>query len=316
MNIVPVPSLARCWDRFWFEPGFPQNLAAARVVFAATSLWVLVSRDFAGISGLPAEFWSAVPASVRWRFLDFAGHPFLERVLERTAALALVCVMVGVLPRMSCFLSGVLLYHLAPLESIVWTNSPYARGLTISVLALLTLSFSPCGDCWTLLSSNERKKAGSASDYTWPIRLIQVFFVQIYFFSGYSKIFYAGWRWAFPSNMRNWMLYFSEADQTRVFHSLGAWIAVRPVICGVIGVGTLLFELGLFTVLFSKTARRWLVPLVAVFHFGILLAMNLVFLNVPQLLIFANWDGVETWIRTRLKLIKPHPELTEPRYQA
>jgi hypothetical protein len=316
MNILSVPSLARCWDRFWFEPGSPQNLAAARIVFAATSLWVLVSRDFAGISGLPAEFWSAVPASVRWRFLDFAGHAFLERALERTAAVALVCVIVGVLPRLSCFLAGVLLYHLAPLESIVWTNSPYARGLTISVLALLTLSFSPCGDCWTLLSSNERKQADSASDYTWPIRLIQVFFVQIYFFSGYSKVFYAGWRWASPSNMRNWMLYFSEADQTRVFHSLGAWIAARPVICGIIGVGTLLFELGLFTVLFSKTARRMLIPLVAVFHFGILLAMNLVFLNVPQLLIFANWDRVETWIRTRLKLIKTHPELTGPRYQA
>jgi hypothetical protein len=316
MNIVSVPSLARCWARFWFEPGSPQNLAAARIVFAVTSLWVLVSRDFAGISGLPAEFWSEVPASVRWRFLDFAGHPFLERALERTAAVALVCVIVGVLPRLSCFLAGVLLYHLAPLESIVWTNSPYARGLTISVLALLTLSFSPCGDCWTLLSSSERKQADSASDYTWPIRLIQVFFVQIYFFSGYSKIFYAGWRWASPSNMRSWMLYFSEADQTRVFHSLGAWIAARPVICGVIGVGTLLFELGLFTVLFSKTARRLLIPLVAVFHLGILLSMNLVFLNVPQLLIFANWDRVETWIRTRLRLIKTHPELTGPRYQA
>jgi hypothetical protein len=316
MNMVSVPSLARCWDRFWFERGSPQNLAAARIVFGVTSLWVLVSRDFAGISGLPAEFWSEVPASVRWRFLDFAGHPFLERALERTAAVALVCVIVGVLPRLSCFLAGVLLYHLAPLESIVWTNSPYARGLTISVLALLTLSFSPCGDCWTLLSSRERKKADSASDYTWPIRLIQVFFVQIYFFSGYSKIFYSGWRWASPSNMRNWMLYFSEADQTRVFHSLGAWIAARPVICGVIGVGTLLFELGLFTVLFSKTARRLLIPLVAVFHLGILLSMNLVFLNVPQLLIFANWDRVETWIRTRLRLIKTHPELTGPRYQA
>lgn len=316
MTFLSVASPARCWDRFWFEPGSPQNLAAARIVFAATSLWVLVSRDFAGISGLPAEFWSEVPASVRWRFLDFAGHPFLERSLELTAAVALVCVIIGVLPRLSCFLAGVLLYHLAPLESIIWTNSPYARGLTISVLALLTLAFSPCGDCWTLLSSSELKKADSASDYTWPVRLIQVFIVQIYFFSGYSKIFYAGWRWASPSNMRNWMLYFSEADQTRVFHSLGPWIAARPMICGVIGVGTLLFELGLFTVLFSKTARLLLVPLVAVFHLGILLSMNLVFLNVPQLLVFADWDGPETWIRTRLKLIKTHLELTGPRYQA
>lgn len=315
MNHLSASRLARGWNRFWFAPGSPRNLAAARIVFGATSLWVLVSRDFAGISGLPADFWSGVSASARWRFLDFGGHPSLERLLEHSAAVALVCVIIGVLPRLSCYLAGLLLYHLAPLESIIWTNSPYARGLTISVLALLTLAFSPCGDCWTLLPSGKPKAADSAGDYTWPIRLIQVFVAQIYFFSGYSKIFYSGWRWASPSNIKNWMLYFSEADQTRVFHSLGAWIAARPVVCGVIGVGSLVFELGLFTVLFSKMAQRLLVPLVAVFHLGILLSMNLVFLNVPQLLVFADWDSLVGWIRTGLKSIKTHLELAGPRNQ-
>jgi hypothetical protein len=317
MKLLSASSLAALsWDRFWFAPGSPRNLAAARIVFAVTSLWVVASRDFAGISGLPAEFWNGVPASARWRFLDFAGHPFLERALEEAAGVALVCVILGVLPRLSCFLAGMLLYHLAPLESIIWTNSAYARGLTISVLALLTLAFSPCGDCWTLLPSKIPKQAGLTGDYTWPVRLIQVFIIQIYFFSGYSKVFYSGWRWASPSNMRNWMLYFSQADQTRVFHSLGAWIAVRPVICGIIGVGTLVFELGLFVVVFSKTARLLLVPLVAVFHLGILLSMNLVFLNVPQLLVFADWDSVIARIRTRSKSVEAHLELTGPRNQA
>jgi hypothetical protein len=303
--------LARSWERFWFAPGSARNLAAARIVFGVNSLWVLVSRDFAGISGLPAEFWNGVPVSTRWRFLDFAGHPSIERWLEHSAAVALVCVIFGVLPRLSCFLAGLLLYHLAPLESIIWTNSPYVRGLTISVLALFTLAFSRCGDCWTLLPSVKRKAADLAGDYTWPIRLIQLFIVQIYFFSGYSKVFYSGWRWASPWNMRNWMLYFSEADQTRVFHSLGAWIAVRPVVCGIIGVGTLLFELGFFTVLFSKMARRLLVPLAVAFHLGILLSMNLVFLNVPQLLVFANWDSPVGWIQNRLKPIKTQLEAAD-----
>ena len=91
----------------------------ARIVFAATSLWVLASRDFAGVSGLPAEFWRGVPVSTRWRFLDFWGHPYLERALEWSAAAALVCVIIGVLPRFSCFLAGIQLYHLAPLESLI-----------------------------------------------------------------------------------------------------------------------------------------------------------------------------------------------------
>jgi hypothetical protein len=63
------------------------------------------------------------------------------------------------------------------------------------------------------------------------------------------------------------------------------------------GVGTLVFELGLVTVLFSKTARRVLVPIVALFHLAILLSMNLTFLNVPQLLVFADWDVVAAWVK-------------------
>lgn len=306
--------VARSWQRFWFAPGSPRNLAAARIIFGSTSLWVLVSRNFPGISALPAEFWSSVPASVRWRFLDFGGHPFRELLLERIAGAALVCAIIGVLPRLSCFSAGILLYHLAPLESIIWTNSPYARGLTISVLALLTLSFSPCEGCYTLVPFHRPKPADPHGDYTWPIRLIQVFIVQIYLFSGYSKVFYAGWKWASASNLRNWLLYFNEAPQTLVFNSLGLWIAARPRLCGIIGAGTLALELGFALVLFSKVARRLLVPLVAIFHLGILLSMNLVFLNVPQLLVFADWD----WLKGRradIESLETHVELACPRHQ-
>lgn len=288
----------------------------ARIVFATTSLWVLVSRDFAGISALPSEFWSDIPASTRWRFLVFGGHPSLERGLQWIAAAALVCVLIGVLPRLFSFLAAVLLYHLAPLESIIWTNSPYARGFTISVLALLTLSFSPCDDCWTMRASSRRKASHSPEDYTWPIRLIQVFLVQVYFFSGYSKLFFAGRKWATASNLRNWLLYFNEAEQSRVFHFLGPWLASRPTICGVIGVATLALELGFVTVLFSSRARGLLVPLVAFFHLGILLSMNLVFLNVPQLLVFADWDWLGTRSRSSVDSVETHVELTRPRYEA
>jgi hypothetical protein len=299
MNVLSPSWLALSWERFWFAPGSARNVAAARINFGIYSLWVLLSRNLAEVPGLPGDFWSRVGASARWRYLDFPGHPFLEHTLVWIAALALVCVIVGVLPRFSCFLSGMLLYHLAPYESIIWIPHPYARGLTISVLALLTLAFAPCGDRWTLLRRGGGKLATSTSDYTWPIRLIQLYLAQIYFFSGYAKIVVIGWKWASASNVRNWMLYCNQADWMRVFHSFGPWIAARPWVCGAIGSGTLVFELGFITVLFSKRARWVLVPLAALFHLGILLSMNLVFLNVPQLLVFADWDRVTGWVRLR-----------------
>ncbi len=299
MNWLSPNSLAQHWNRFWYALGSSTNLAAARMVFGFTSLWVLVSRNYAGMSGLPSEFWSAVPASARWRYLDFGGHASLERGPQWAAGITLVCAIAGVLPRVSCFIAGMLLYHLAPLETIIWTPSPYARGLTISVLALLTLAVSPCGDRWALKFAQSRRQAAERGDYTWPIRLIQLFVAQIYFFSGFAKISHSGWRWASASNLRSWLLYFSEEDQVRVFHTLGPWLAERPLLCQAIGVGTLIFELGFIAVLFSKTARRLLVPLAAVFHVGILLSMNLAFLNVPQLLVFVDWDVVATWLRRK-----------------
>jgi len=250
----------------------------------------------AQVSGLPSDFWSRVEATARWRYLDFPEHFALERMLVWIAGIALVCAMLGLLSRLSCFVAGILLYHLAPLESIIWIPHPYARGLTISVLALLTLSFVPSGDCWALLPPRTRPTRMASSDYTWPVRLIQVFLVEIYLFSGYAKIAVVGWRWASPSNIRNWVLYCIEEDQIGVFHSFGAWIADRPLVCVAMGVGTLVFELGLVAVLFSKLARRVLVPLVALFHLAILLSMNLTFLNVPQLLVFADWDVVTGWV--------------------
>jgi hypothetical protein len=166
------------------------------------------------------------------------------------------------------------------------------------------------------MRSSEARQADSPSDYTWPVRLIQVFIVQVYFFSGYSKLVYSGWRWASSTNIRNWLLYFSETDETRAFHSLGMWIAARPFLCGAIGVGTLLLELGLCIVLFSKPARRLLVPLIAIFHLGILLSMNLTFLNVPQLLVFADWSHVENWVRIHLKRLIFRREFGASRQQA
>ena len=70
------------WNSFWYAPAPALNLAAARVVFAAHALWVLGSRDFGAISGVPDVFWAAVPPGTRWRYLLFPGHAPLEHALE------------------------------------------------------------------------------------------------------------------------------------------------------------------------------------------------------------------------------------------
>ena len=115
------------------HPETAADLAAARVVLALQALWILLSRDIPALSALPAEFWTDVPPSARWRYLIWEGHAGLERAVRgggdrraggRAAGRARARLLRG--------RPGLLLYHLAPLETLFFTPSPWAKGLTIA----------------------------------------------------------------------------------------------------------------------------------------------------------------------------------------
>src|SRR5947199_9393472 len=130
------------WNRFWFARGSPRNLAAARIIFAAYSLWVLLSRNLAEMSGLPSVFWSQVGASARWRYLVFPGHPGLEHVLVWITAIALPGGLVGGLRRFCCFVSGLPPDHPASLPSRICAPHTVALGCSLVLHVLLPHSCS------------------------------------------------------------------------------------------------------------------------------------------------------------------------------
>jgi hypothetical protein len=282
--------LWRWWDRFWFAPGSARNLAGARIVFGMHALWILLSRDLAALSGLPPAYWAQVPGSARLRYLLFPGHAPLEHFLQALALGALVAVVLGLAPRVSCLLAGLLLYHLAPLETIIWTPSPYERGFEVTVLALLVLAFAPCADAWSLRRPS--RPAAPSWEYHWPLVLTQIFVAQIYFFSGYSKLFRVGWSWLTAENLRSWLLVFNQQDQIAVFQSVGPWVAAHPSLCLAVALSAVALDLGFILAVFSSRLRLVLVPLAALFHLGILVSMNIAFLNAPQLLVFIDWDAL------------------------
>ena len=205
-----IGRVGQFWDQVFFAPAPALNLAAARVLFSVHALWVLLSRDLPATSSLPPEFWMDVSQTELFRFLIFPGHPQLEYGFQYLAILTLVGAAIGVMPRLCCLLSALLLYHLAPLETIFWTASPYQRGFTVDVLALFTLSLSPCGDALRIGRTTPKEPS---SVYCWPLRLAQVYLVHTYFFSGYSKLYRVGLSWLAPENLRSWFLLFSQQDQ-------------------------------------------------------------------------------------------------------
>lgn len=284
-------SAASAWSRFWYGPEPARNLAAARILLAATALWVVLSRhDLPSLLSYPPELWAGVSPERRWRFLMVFGVGF-ERALYVLLHLALLCALLGVRPRLACFVSGLLLYHFAPFETIIRTANPYLRGLTIPCLGLLILSFSRCGDAWALWPRRPDTPPPSA-DYRWPLRLVQVLFCQIYLFAGWSKLFVTGWSWASAENVRGHLLALNQALVSPPAASWGYVVARHPMACSVLAWAGLALEFAFPLVLFSATARRVLLPAAAVFHLANSVLFRIFFQNVPLLLLFVDWDGL------------------------
>lgn len=281
-------SLRAGWDAFWHAPTPARNLTAARLLLAGTGLWMVLSRfDLPGVLAFPPELWTGVGSARSARFL--LGAPVVtERVLFGLLHLALLGALVGAYPRATCFLSGLLLYHFAPFETIIRSPNPYLRGFTIPTLGLLILSFAPGVDALRWLPP--RAAPAPLVTPAWPLRLVQVLFCQIYVFAGWAKLVTSGWAWPTVENVRRYLLALNQGLSADPVSSLGYAVADRAWACALIGWGGLAFEFAFPLVLFSRVARLVLLPLAVLFHAGNALLFRIFFQNVFLLLLFVDWD--------------------------
>jgi vitamin K-dependent gamma-carboxylase-like protein len=278
---MTVADARRRFEGFWFAPELDANLVVARVLLAATALWVVLSRfDLPSVLGFPIEMWAGVPFAQRIRFAYLLPLG-LERSLYALLHILLIGAMFGIAQRATCILSGLLLIHFAPLESILWVPNPYLRGLTIPALGLMVFGF-----------------AGRRDFRRWPLLLTQFFFAQIYFFAGYAKIFTSGFGWIDAANIRRYLLLLTQFlgfDR----HSLSYAFVDHPVICALIAWAAVVFDL-VFPIVIFKPATRWvMLPLAVLFHIGNAVLFHVVFQEATLLLLFVNWqplvDRVYVW---------------------
>ena len=271
---------ARRFEQFWFAQEAAANLVVARVVLAATALWVVLSRfDLPSVLGFPVEMWAYVPVAQRIRF-GYLLPLGAERGLYVLLHLMLLGALFGFAQRVTCIVSGLLLIHFAPLESILWVPNPYLHGLTIPALGLLVFGF-----------------AGPRETRRWPLLLTQVFFAQIYFFAGYSKIFTSGFSWIDAENIRRYLLMLTQFlgfDR----HSISYAFVDHPTICLLIAWTAVVFDMAFPIVLF-KPATRWVIlPLAMIFHIANAVLFHVVFQETGLLLLFVNWRPVVERMRS------------------
>jgi hypothetical protein len=308
---LPLQMRARL-EAVFFTPCGPLSLGVMRITVGMASLWFIFSRDLPATSGLPSAFWTHVPLLAKWRYLLSPGVESVERTLQSIAVVALCGVVFGVFPRTTAAISALLLYHLAPLETIYWNPNPYLRGLTLPVLALVALCVSPCGDAISLQRIFTKPGAKASWEYRWPVVFLQLQICLLYFFSGYSKIVEVGLPWLYPSTQRDWLLALNQNPETQVFTTLGPWVAEHWLLCALMGIGSVALELVFPLTLFNHYARRILVPVAFCMHVAIALAMNITVLVQPLYVCFVDWDG----LLARWRANRPAPGTRGPTGQS
>lgn len=282
-----MSALSRIWEHVWFRPASPLGLTASRVLVSAQALWILLSRpDLPEILTWPAEFWAPAGRWLPFRFGIFLLPVAAERVLFVVLHGTLLAALVGLVPRSSCFLSGVLLYHFAPFEEAI-AGMPHTSfgGLTLPVLAFFILSFAEV-PAW-------REKA--SQEYRWPVALVQLLFAFSYLFPALAKLRYSGPAWFTGENIRSWA--FANLSITEAPWTL--WLASSLVACWAVALGTMAIELLSPLVVLSAATAMLFVPAALAFHVGIVQTLGYFFPSAPLLLLYLDWDRVHRWLLAR-----------------
>jgi hypothetical protein len=259
-------------------------------VVAVQALWILLSRDPAGVSASPPVIWQGVTPEWQLRYLLVPGISGTELAIWGVAVASVACVLVGFRTRLFGIVAGVLLYHLAPLQALLNVTAPWGRGLTIATLALPILACSPCEDRWSVARLFGKPPIRGPQAYGWAVMLVRLLFAQIYLFSAVGRLQAVGWEWARMETVRNHLLVFGLAEPS-LNTPLDTWLIAHPALCAAIAAGTLIFEFIFILAVFVPVTRLPLVGAGVLFHTSLWLTLGFRFLNMPHFLLFIDIGG-------------------------
>lgn len=269
------------WEHHWFRTADPLGVVAVRVLAAANALWLVLSRpDLPGVLAWPAELWAGYASGSAVRFLVLVLPVAVERGLYVLLHGALVASLFGLRPRLSCGLAAVLLYHFAPFTQLMGSGNLWFQGLTLPLLMLFIVAFA----------APARLGAPPSWEHRWPLEAARFLLAASYFLAGVAKLVQVGPLWLSGDHLAQMLLLQATRQTVATPWALG--LAASPAACWLGAIGTVGLELAWPLALVSRRAAGVIVPLALAGHVAIIGALGLVFLNLPLLLLFVDWDGL------------------------
>lgn len=277
-------SIVQAWQRFWFGPQSPVDLAICRIIFFGGLLWQRGDDDAARWAKLGETFWFPISAFRTFSIPLLDGSTLHWMHIVWTIALAAACV--GLWSRISMGVAAILGFYLIGLPHN-FGKTHHSDAIVIFILAAFALSRA--GDKWSIDGWLARRKGvtfpAESGEYRWPIRVAWLGWILLYFAAGISKLRNAGLEWAISDSFRNVLLEHHYTHQPIV--DWGLTLAEYPAIYMTLGVGTLVIEALCPIALFHPWARAVFAPSLAMMQFGIWLVLGVKF--PAFLLVFAFW---------------------------
>lgn len=291
-------ALAAAWNRFWFTPSTPHLLGLCRIFFFASFyLLYLVRTDLRWYALFPDGFFQPrsffvwLPTSPpAWETLDG---------LVTTFELSVICAALGLLTRLATVASFALGLYVIGLQ-FNFGYLHWAHAIVPLVMGVLALA--PCGDAWSLdaliWKYKWRPRAKTGGQYHWPVQLVRVLFVTVFFAAGLSKLREAGLLWVTSDTLRHYMLenqYVFHADAMQAWsRPLVEWMVGYPFLCRVLAALALGLELSAPLALVSTGARLLLIPALFLFQVGnaLLLYQNFFFAYLGLYAFWVPWDNL------------------------
>jgi len=290
-----MTALRAHWRRFWFAPQLATNLAVSRLVFFGAVLlyyWHVDFSEWADVSPVLSD----PIALFRFLSLPVFSHSVLT-VTQAVWKVSLATSCVGLATRASTAVACVLGTYLMGVPQNFGTH--HHDALLAIICGILALS--RCGDAWSLdrWLWSSRLPAGllpANGEYRWPIRLVWVAMVCVFFAAGISKLRWGGLRWVMSDTLAITLIQagYHVADRDPLAR-WGLQLAHHVWMCRVVAAGVLLSELSVPLALFNGYARRVLVPTLFCIQIGIRLVMGASFTQFLAAYVF--WIPWEEMVR-------------------
>lgn len=261
-----------------FAPASRRSLVATRVIVAAWTLWLVLSRPMLwAVAGWPRVMFPLKHKAFLIRFGLLLVPARIEHALYLALPLLLIAVMFGIATRYTAIAASLLLYHFQVFEEVfVGLISNGAAGFGLPTIALLVLAFAEYND------------GEESTEYRWPVVLVQSLVALQYLFGGLAKLRFTGITWYRGENILLTMKEMATLTNAPWADAAASSLAIAWVIT----IATIALEYLFPLAVVSRRARWVLVPAAMIAAFIRAKIYGFITLTAPLLLVFVNWDWV------------------------